>query len=649
VEAPSPEREADEIARRILRLHEEGAEFSSIAIALRDVSAWLPLLRTTFDRFGIPARYYFSTPARNHPVSLFLGGLLHCAAGGWDFAPTLATLRANPAWGTSADFDRFDFRVREAMPARGADKLLALCESDRLRRDIADCLKIEAWCSERARPSVWRRRLEQFAARLYRLRAIPEPADYAAVETARSHAAALQAWSAALDTAANFLSDDGGLVPFECFRNALSDALGDAGMRIPDNRRSVVHVMSAFEARQWDVRTLFVCGMTARDYPRHRPQNPIFTDSEIDRLRAAGIPVLTSAEADRDEELLFDSLRTRASENLILTTSARDSGGRAAVPSAHFQAVATPEKSIDCHPAPTHARATAGVSGFIGEELRSSLAGRHRTVRLTALENLLKCRFRFFADRTLDLKNAPERPADRIDHRATGLIFHGAMEDWLTDRSRDFVPLFEKAFDDYSLRNNLPRGYRLEVERIESRRIARRVAGSVDWPLESSELEVDCSLDFPGGVTITCRVDRIDDVGQGNCVIVDYKSGKVANVDKLIESETSLQGPLYALAVREKKQLNPVAMVFLAIREDKKIGWGKIPGYESEPPLEPMPPDWIDAARARTEARLVNFLAGDVHPEPTNREDCKWCDFQDTCRIEQQQTQVVKIGVAGVD
>jgi ATP-dependent helicase/DNAse subunit B len=648
VEAPSPEREADEIARRILQLRSEGVEFSAMAVALRDVATWLPLLRITFDRFGIPARYYFSTPARSHPVAAFLGGLLTSAIGGWDFSPTVAALRTNPAWGASADFDRFDFRVREAMPARGADKLLALCESDRLRSNVAGCLKVETWCSERARPGVWQKRLEQFAVSVYRLRTVAEPVDYAAIETARSHSAGLRAWSAALDTTASFFAGDES-VPFDRFCKAVIDALDDAVMQIPDDRQNVVHVMSAFEARQWEVRALFVCGMTARDYPRHRPQNLIFPDGDIDRLRSAGIPLLTAAEADRDEELLFESLKARASERLILTTSTRDSGVRTAVPSAHFQAVANREKSRNCHPAPKCAPAIAGIPDLVSEELRASLAARHRTIRLTALENLLKCRFRFYADRTLELKEAPERPADRIAHRATGLIFHGAMEDWLTDRTRDFVPLFEKAFEEYSRKNNLPRGYRLEVERIESRRIARKVAGSVDWPLESCELEVDCSLDFPGGVTVTCRVDRIDRIGDGNCVIVDYKSGKVANVDKLLESETSLQGPLYALAVREKMNLNPVAMVFLAIREDKKIGWGAIPGSGLE--LEPMPADWIDSARIRTETRLAGFLAGDVHPEPSSRDDCKWCDFKETCRVEQREMErvkIAKIGVAGV-
>ena len=111
--------------------------------------------------------------------------------------------------------------------------------------------------------------------------------------------------------------------------------------------------IDAFEARQWEVRALFVPGMTARDYPRHRPQNLLFPDADLDRLRAAGIPVPTAAEADRDEAQLFEVLKTRASETLILTTSARDTSGQSAVPSAYFTGpihrshLSTPEGKLD--------------------------------------------------------------------------------------------------------------------------------------------------------------------------------------------------------------------------------------------------------------------------------------------------------------
>lgn len=636
--APSPEREADEIARRIIELQAQGTGFPAIAVALRDVDTWLPLLRSTFDRFGIPARYYFSTPVRQHPVAVFLNGLISCSLADWDFTTTLAALRAHPAWGHSAAFDRFDFRVREAMPGRGADALLSLCESDWLRPRIADCLKISAWQNERARPAVWQRRFEQLADSLYRTRTIPAPSDYAAVETARSHAAGLRAWSSALDTAANFWPSDTPPVSLAQFHAVVSDALDTTGIQIPDNRRNVVHVMSAFEARQWQVEALFVCGMTARDYPRAAGPNLLFPDG------VPGIPLRTAAEEERDEELLFASLKTRASRTLILTTSERDSAGQTIVPSRHFTDVESTARAVASAPLATNLPHEPGVPGVIGATALPILAAQHRTVSLTALEDLAKCRFRFFAGRTLNLKGVPERPNDRLSASVLGLIIHEAMEAWLADRTRDFVTLFETSFDEFCRKRNLQPGYKLEVERVQLRRIARRVSETVQWPVVSSETEVDCSLDFPGGITVTCRVDRIDDIGNGDCVIIDYKAGKTANVKKLVERETSLQGPLYALAVREKKHLNPVAMVFLAVREDKIFGWGTIP--ESGLDLIPTPPDWIDSARDRTITRLQSYLAGDVHVGPTNADDCTWCDFKQTCRVE-IQSEILKTGVAG--
>jgi RecB family exonuclease len=615
-------------------------------VALRDVESWLPLLRRAFGRFGIPAHYYFSTPAARHPAAVFLRGVISCALDGWDFASALVVLRAHPRWGRSADFDRFDYKVRQTMPKRGAAALAQLCDSGKLRANLAECFEVEAWRGERQHPVVWHRRYEQLAASLYRMGTAPEPGDYAAVESARSHAAALRAWSEAAETAASFWRDTP--VSLDAFHRVVRDVLDSLGMRIPDDRQNAVHVMSAFEARQWRVEALFVCGMTARDYPRPVAADLLFPEADIQNLRRAGIPL--SAQ-DQDESQLFGLLRTRATEKLILSVSKRDQAGKTIVASESFAAsLNTPTASaVLCAPAGLCATTTPMVpspGGRISEAALGELAAQHSTIRITSLEDLMKCRFRFFAARSLRLESMPDRPEKRLQPRVRGSIFHQAMEKWLGDRTLNFVELFEATFEEFCREYNIPRGYSLEVERILSRRIAEEVDASIQWPAIASEAEVDCSLEFPGGVTLTGRVDRIDDIGGGNCIIVDYKSGKVENVDKLVASETSLQGPLYALAVREKRNLNTVAMVYLAIREGKPVGWGAVPGADFE--LNAMPDDWIESARARSIARVESFFAGDVHPEPNAADDCVWCDYKNACRVV-RTTELIQIGVAGVE
>ncbi|HEU5020891.1 MAG TPA: PD-(D/E)XK nuclease family protein, partial [Bryobacteraceae bacterium] len=427
-------------------------------------------------------------------------------------------------------------------------------------------------------------------------------------------------------------------VSLDEFHRVARDALDSMGMRIPDDRQNAIHVMSAFEARQWRVQALFVCGMTARDYPRATAPDLLFPDADKAALRKSGIPL---SEEQQDESQLFALLRTRATQKLILSVSKRDQAGKTIVASANF-GVATAQAHL-CAPALRPA-VVPSRAGQISEAALAELAGQHTRIRLTALERLMSCRFRFFAEQTLRLASMPDRPEKRLQPRLRGSIFHQAMETWLGDRSLKFADLFESTFEKFCRDYNIPQGYSLEVERILSRRIAQEVNATIQWPTVSSEAEVDCSLEFPGGVTITGRVDRIDDIGGGNCIIVDYKSGKVENVDKLVEAETSLQGPLYALAVREKKNLHTVAMVFLAIREGKPVGWGAVPGADFE--LNDMPSDWIERARERSIARLESFLAGDVHPEPHGANDCVWCDYKNTCRIE-QTGQLIQIGAVG--
>jgi len=67
---------------------------SRIAVALRDPDTWLPLLRTTFDRFGIP---HVTTSPHGCPasVSVFLSGLISCALQNWSSRHACHTPRAS--------------------------------------------------------------------------------------------------------------------------------------------------------------------------------------------------------------------------------------------------------------------------------------------------------------------------------------------------------------------------------------------------------------------------------------------------------------------------------------------------------------------------------------------------------------------------
>lgn len=644
VSAASLEREADEIARRVLALNEKGVRFREMGVALREAGTYLPLLQGTFERFGIPARYYFATPLRQHAAATFLSGLIDCVLQGWEFSGALAAIQAHPAWGVSSAFDRFDFKVREAMPGAGGAELVALAEEE-FGKKIAQCVALDSWRTILAKPRDWALKFRQMAEKLYRPGLLDAPKDRRSVEMARSHAAAMGAWVDAVASAAGFWREAEEPVSLESFWLVAQEAIEGASVQVADDRREVVHVMSVYEARQWDVSTLFVCGMTNRDFPKKNPQNLLFPDPDLDAIQKSIPGVRKASEQDAEENALWEALRTRAQDELILTFPEHDAGGKSTQSSAWLSGFAA-EKAQVCQANPAVSMESAGVAGRIEQPpLLGSLTELHRKISLSSVEDLLQCRFKFFAGRTLSLKPRPERPEERMQAKVGGLIMHEALEAWLNkNKQGDFVELFETAFDDMCHKKHLPPGWKLEVEHINLRNIARKVSATEQWTPLSSEAEVELNIDFPGGVTVTCRVDRIDHITESDCVIVDYKGGKTNNVAKMVESQVKLQGPLYALAVKERLGLNTIAMMYIAVREDKRFGWGEVPGAELG--LKPIPENWIEDARERSIERLTSFLSGAVQAEPTEPDTCKWCDFVDACRVEEKQALVQVGGVS---
>ncbi len=648
VTADSVEREADDIARRILELQAAGTPFREIGVAVRDAAVYEPLLQGVFERFGIPARFYFSRRLTGHPAATFVGGLLDCALKGWEHREALRALRADPRSGLSAAFDRFEFEVRQRLPDRGVNELLKIAALEGMgdyKKRLADCTAIRHWPEESLRPADWSRRVTQLAEKLFLPGRIQPAASFADVDNARSQTAGLRAFIEAVTEVAGLWPAERGLITLAEFWAVARAAVREGSYRVPDDRRDVVHVLSSYEARQWDVSALFVCGMTNRDYPKRSSQNLLFPDTEIDALRRVGIPLRRTSELEEDEDKLWAELRCRARSLLIATWPRHDAGGRTVEASRYLAGRDEPGTAAICIPGGGEPNRRGARGRIVDEQLLTAVAAAHPQMSVTAVEDLAQCRFKFFAGRTLGLRTPPDRPEERLQPKVTGLIMHEALEEWLkSNRRADFVALFDEAFAKACREKHLPPGFRLEVERIFLRGIAAKVSTTEQWTPIETQAEVPFELPLMPGVDIKGRMDRIDRMNDTDCVIIDYKSGRAKRVESFIQNRAKLQGPLYALAAREKLGLRTIAMMYVAVREDKRFGWGAVPGVELE--LLPMPEDWIEAAQAMVVSRVEDLLAGLIEARPTEEADCRFCDFREACHVKEDKRELVRVAGA---
>ena len=630
--ARSVEREVEEIARRILEQANAGRPFREMGIVVRSAETYVPLLRSTLERFGIPARFYFEADAEQQPATRFLMGAVDAMLGGWDHAATMKVLRLAPRFAESASLDRLDFAVREQIPNGGLGALRALSgnEESPLVRLIDSLRTLEEWRSFEMKPADW-------AARFRTLRNLLRPAypqgseDHTLALEWRSQAKALDLLDEAFAEAALALGNER-LVGIAAYWRAAKSVLRLKPLRLEDGRRNAVHVLSAHEVRQWVLPVVFVCGLVERQFPQFHPQDPFFPDSARCALNAAGVRVRTAADFEREERALFDSALTRAKMLVTLSHPEFDARGDRLLPSRFLEDIFVPiEESRAVRPRARHPIGKAAAPAIHRAALLSVLKDKTARISPSGLEAFLQCPFQYFGTRLLRLETAPPRPEDRLDFSLQGEIVHAVLAEWCA-QPQEIGPLFHRIFERFAEEQHLPGGYHAERLRNAMLENLERFAADERWREErfTSQAEQKFVHRLDDSLEISGRIDRIDTFSDGSARIIDYKYSAPERV-KERQDGRGLQAPLYVMAAEKCFGVHAREMIFVGLKSKLEcVGWER----------NQFPPEW-QFCEARVVEIVVSIREGRVAPSPADARSCFFCDVRDVCRIETIRAAVI--------
>jgi len=665
--ASSIEQEVEDVARRII---EERRPLREIGVVLRSPEAYATTVQAVFERFGIPFRLRLDKPLRHHPAVAVVRDLAWAIAQGLPGEETLATLTRPASPFGAAETDAYDFRVRQRLPGQGAEFLKKDAPS-RVADFIDELAGLEAWSAQATSASEWSQRVGKLSQRLTKAAAADPAATPQRALELRGHAEARQDLTRALGEAARLceLADEGSIT-LNKYLERLDSVLALPALRTRDERRDVVNVLSVFEARQWELPVVFVCGMVEGQFPTKEAPNLFFSDIDRKRFREAGIRLRTSDEKAVDEQFLFKIATTRATERLFLTYPELDASGAPLLRSFFLPPSSDHDLSAISSKPLSRAReqAVAGASddrslpvvapGAARDSIQDPtlvehISSRHRRFSPSSLEDYLQCPFLFFSKRTLRLEERPSDPDGRLDALLKGTIVHRTILDWSRSGFQSIGNILDNVFDEELQRTRQTKRFRTELARTSMRadleRFARdKVAKTL--PKTSSadyeyEFEYIVEAEGPAGYSVRGRIDRFETIDEQWAIVVDYKYSSASRVGQLTRQHregAKVQAPLYLSALTRQFNLRPAGMLFWGLRGETSMGgWvnERLDFTPATPKLVKQVSDdeltqMIDAAERTAATAVAEVRGGEIRVDPRDRGHCKrFCEYRDVCRI----------------
>ena len=617
------------------------------------------------ERRSLPFNVSLGAPLADYPLVRAALSILELAAGEVPFEHASRLVRSPFIAGASSEMARralLDAALRKAAPARlGLGKLIALIEgAPVLRQGLEALFKLvkESPAGERS-PHDWGRLFTDALAAA----GFPGERGLDSDEfQARAKLNETLAEFAKLERVAAKMSFGRALGEL---RRLCADALFQ-----PESPDAPIQVLGVLESAGLEYDALWVSGLTDDVWPMHSRPNPFIppalqrkaqipeasAEATLERckritagwLEAAGEVIVSHPVREDDRELLpsplicdvplIDGVAPLPEPGAGASMLAAARGGKTRVPAA-AAGIAPILDALGVTPTPRYrdlifaARRTESVE----DGAAPALATRTPKGGTRILADQAACPFRAFARHRLGAE-ALEEPVAGLDARARGLLLHSLMKELWTELkgsaglAGDVGPAIQKSAKKAVAEAKLEE----PLAKLERERLARL---AWEWlevergraPFTVAAMEEKRKLEV-AGLTLSGRIDRMDQLESGGHALIDYKTGKPTPNEWLGGRPDDPQLPLYALNARE-----PISAVAFA---KLRTGAMRYMGFSDREDLVPgvkAAKDWgalLEGWKKELEALGQGFAAGDARVDPKELlNTCRYCDLQPLCRV----------------
>lgn len=424
----------------------------------------------------------------------------------------------------------------------------------------------------------------------------------------------------------------------------------------PESPDVPIQILGVLEAAGLEFDHLWVMGLSEAAWPLHSRPNP-FLPAGLQR--AAKLPM-----GSTDESLAFSQRLTNgwlSCADEVVCSHPSWSGDQKLKPSPLIKHIT--ETSLDLPVYPSHRVLMQQVSGlecYTDSAAPAFIESKTRQDGVTGGTTLIKdyaaCPFRALARHRLNAESL-RVPHTGLNAMERGILAHDVLAQiWRHLKTK--VGLDRISADELEkllknvvsgavahIRQERPEIFSGRFAEIEQRRLVNLAREWLEEEKKRSCFTIVAIEDkrsiHVGGLALTIRLDRIDELADGQRIIIDYKTQKPSINTILGERPDEPQLPLYLIAAEP----NAVAVAFAAVKtgETGFIGVARdedlLPGIKAfaESLQRKQYESWTaltDAWRNSLEVLAKGFLSGDASVDPKNYPmTCQYCDVQPFCRI----------------